>query len=288
EPAFLDELAIIMDWAFDYMQRDGEGDPNERTWLRDETGGSVYLRLSTRPLDLFNYRVMKMFVHGDTRPGFRPMYTDTANYDLEYFFRFGTDSLNYYEYRAPVKPGWHPENEMVVRFSDITAIKLGRDSARGFSERVPVPDGPVGATFQVRGQPTVTRVSYLTIGVTNPANKGAAFYTGDLWVNELRLVDVDDTPGWAYRFESAVKFADVASVSVGMTQTDPFFHGLEQRVGSRSDSRNWSLNANIGFERFLPVDWKGSQMTLTYSHQEVLNTPRYMPGTDILVDQAVD
>ncbi|MBO3762327.1 transketolase [Ciceribacter sp. L1K22] len=51
EPAFLDELSVIMDWAFDYMQRDGEGDPDERTWLRDETGGSVYLRLSTRPLE---------------------------------------------------------------------------------------------------------------------------------------------------------------------------------------------------------------------------------------------
>ncbi|MEL7453627.1 MAG: transketolase, partial [Pseudomonadota bacterium] len=51
EPAFLDELSVIMDWAFDYMQRDGEGDPNERTWLRDETGGSVYLRLTTRSIE---------------------------------------------------------------------------------------------------------------------------------------------------------------------------------------------------------------------------------------------
>jgi pyruvate dehydrogenase E1 component len=51
EPAFADELAVIMRWAFEYMQRDGEGDPDETTWLRDETGGSVYLRLSTRPLE---------------------------------------------------------------------------------------------------------------------------------------------------------------------------------------------------------------------------------------------
>ena len=50
EPAFVDELAVIMRFGFDYMQRDGEGDPDERNWLRDETGGSVYLRLSTRPL----------------------------------------------------------------------------------------------------------------------------------------------------------------------------------------------------------------------------------------------
>ena len=51
EPAFLDELSIIMNWSFDYLQRDGDGDPDERTWLRDETGGSVYLRLSTRPVE---------------------------------------------------------------------------------------------------------------------------------------------------------------------------------------------------------------------------------------------
>ncbi|MDG3040529.1 1-deoxy-D-xylulose-5-phosphate synthase N-terminal domain-containing protein [Roseicyclus marinus] len=49
EPAFADELAVILEWAFDYLQRDGEGDPDERTWLRDETGGSVYLRLTTKP-----------------------------------------------------------------------------------------------------------------------------------------------------------------------------------------------------------------------------------------------
>jgi len=51
EPAFVDELGVMMSWAFDYLQRDGEGDPDEQTWLRDETGGSVYLRLSTRPLE---------------------------------------------------------------------------------------------------------------------------------------------------------------------------------------------------------------------------------------------
>jgi pyruvate dehydrogenase E1 component len=37
EPAFVDELAVIMRWGFDYMQRDD--------------GGAVYLRLSTRPLE---------------------------------------------------------------------------------------------------------------------------------------------------------------------------------------------------------------------------------------------
>jgi pyruvate dehydrogenase E1 component len=76
EPAFVDELAVILAFAFDYIQRTpslpspakrvddareradagggsgwGDGEVSERNWLRDETGGSVYLRLSTRPIE---------------------------------------------------------------------------------------------------------------------------------------------------------------------------------------------------------------------------------------------
>ncbi len=69
EPAYVDELAVIMAWAFAYMQKSGGEDsslvarPDAKpdstfagrapglNWLRDETGGSVYLRLSTRPVE---------------------------------------------------------------------------------------------------------------------------------------------------------------------------------------------------------------------------------------------
>jgi pyruvate dehydrogenase E1 component len=55
EPAFVDELAVILAWALAYIQKDGDAGPqepmSERTWLRDETGGSAYLRLSTRPVE---------------------------------------------------------------------------------------------------------------------------------------------------------------------------------------------------------------------------------------------
>ncbi|MBZ9857498.1 transketolase [Mesorhizobium sp. CA13] len=51
EPAFVDELATILRFSFDYMQRDGDGHADAVSWLRDATGGSVYLRLSTRPIE---------------------------------------------------------------------------------------------------------------------------------------------------------------------------------------------------------------------------------------------
>ncbi|TPN86603.1 transketolase [Mesorhizobium sp. CU2] len=57
EPAFVDELATIMRFSFDYMQRSGETEPNEVTWLRDAMGGSVYLRLSTRSIEQLNRKI---------------------------------------------------------------------------------------------------------------------------------------------------------------------------------------------------------------------------------------
>ncbi len=50
EPAFADELACILEWAFDYIQRDG-GKAEAADWQREAGGGSVYLRLSTRPIE---------------------------------------------------------------------------------------------------------------------------------------------------------------------------------------------------------------------------------------------
>lgn len=47
EPAYVDELVAIMGWAFDYVQREGKSS----VWERDASGGSVYLRLSTRPIE---------------------------------------------------------------------------------------------------------------------------------------------------------------------------------------------------------------------------------------------
>lgn len=51
EPAFVDELSVTLRFALDYMQRSGDAEPDETSWLRDATGGAVYLRLSTRPLE---------------------------------------------------------------------------------------------------------------------------------------------------------------------------------------------------------------------------------------------
>ena len=231
---------------------------------------------TTRPLDLFYYKTMKMFVHGDDS-------TMRNGNEAEFFYRFGADSLHFYEYRAPIYPGWHPLNEVVIKFSDLTAIKQGRDSVTQFVERV-VPGGPPGAVYRVFGNPSLTQVRYMTVGVQNKMTRDSL--RGQVWVNELRVIEVDDSPGWAYRFDASLKLADLGAVTFNYSKVDPNFHSIDQRFGSRQTGTNWGINANIELGRFFPAEWTGTKLPISYSHAENLVRPKYLPSSDVLVSEA--
>jgi hypothetical protein len=238
-----------------------------------------------KALDLINYRTMKMFVHCD--PRFQ--YVDPTNYDAEIFFRFGLDTLNYYEYRAPLRqdPANGNWTDIVINFSDLTSIKSGRDSVNVLSPPHPVPGGAPGAVFRVLGNPSLTQVVFLSVGVENPARVGtSAPLVGEVWFNELRLISVDDSPGWAYRFDSQLKLADFAAVGFNYSRVDPNFHTLEQRFGSRQLTTNWALSTSVQIEKLFPENWAGTTVPFSYSHAETFVTPLYLPNSDILVDKA--
>lgn len=254
--------------------------------LEDGQSRDAFKNYSYRALDVFNYKTMKMFVYGD--PKF--VFVDTSNYDAEVYLRFGLDSLNYYEYRAPLHPGWDPSNnEVVIKFSDLTAIKEGRDSVQKRSIPIPVNGGPPGATYSVRGNPALTNIRFIWVGVENPLNKGTGLpLSGEVWINELRVSEVDDTPGWAYRFDTQLKIADFGNASFNYSKVDPYFHGLDQRFGSRTTGVNWAASANFSLDKFFSEEWQGTSIPFSYSHTENISKPQYLPNTDIRVDQAAE
>ncbi len=89
-----------------------------------EDSSEQAVRYMFRPLDVFNYTQMKLFVHGDENaPEHNLAYNDPieGKYSAEVFFRFGTDANNYYEYRQPLIGGWQ---SITVPFSEITALKV--------------------------------------------------------------------------------------------------------------------------------------------------------------------
>ncbi|MBN1300365.1 MAG: cell surface protein SprA [Melioribacteraceae bacterium] len=250
-----------------------------------------------RPLDLFDYKQMKMFIRGDENfivPGNISHYIDSTDYASEVYFRFGSDETNYYEYRQPLKfnesegaKGW---DEIAIVFDALTAIKEKRSqdtSAAVFLDPVP---GKPGHFYGISGNPSLTRVTYFTVGIYNPPDKGTPLeaVSGEFWINELRVLGADDTPGWAYSVSTSLKVADLLNVSFNTRKTDPYFHKLNDRFGDRIDKESWSINSNIDLMKLIPADMEGSNLKLTYSHSENFSSPLYKPGTDILVEAAAE
>ncbi|MHB9039467.1 MAG: T9SS outer membrane translocon Sov/SprA [Melioribacteraceae bacterium] len=262
----------------------------------DDGDSREVVRYLYKPLDVFNYKEMKLFIHSDKNemPGSVSYYDSTKpnNYGSEVYLRFGSDSTNYYEYRQPVRynpdlsqNGW---DEVSMVFSDLTAIKQKRDSLATKSlYTVDVP-GRQGHTYGVRGEPTLTRISFFTIGIINPRDKGTpnATVSGSVWINELRVLDADATKGGAYSANASIKFADLLNVSGNISRTDPYFHSLVDRFGSREDNTQWGIAADLDVLKLLPVNLPGSNLRVSYSRTEQKNNPLYTPGTDIKISEA--
>jgi len=237
----------------------------------------------TRPLDVFNYTSMKLFIHGDENSGPGSISsTDPTDYPAEVFFRFGSDTNNFYEYRQPIRPGW---NDISIIFDELTAIKEARDSINQFVQ-IPV-NGKPDDFYLVRGIPTLTSIRFLTVGVFNrgnPLTPGPV--SGEVWVDELRVIGADDRPGWAYSISSNLKMADFMSINFNISESSPFFHRLADRFGTRIQQRNWGISSNIDLLKILPFNLPGSNFKLNYSHTESLGKPEYIPGTDVSVSRA--
>lgn len=254
-----------------------------------------------RPMDLFNYKEMKLFIHGDTAAttydGATPIayYRDTSDYASEVYFRFGSDTTNYYEYRLPVQKDWQ---ELSINFAELTAIKQLRSGSvtdttstvdstkKRTADRYPVSNAP-GHYYRIRGNPALTRISFFMIGVENPKNKTVTGpVSGDIWVNELRVIGADDSEGWAYTANAKFNLGDLMTVNFNMSQTNPYFHKLADRFGTRLDARNWGFNIDFDVLKIIPFNLPGSNLKVNYSRTEQTSNPLYVPGTDIKVGDA--
>jgi cell surface protein SprA len=247
-------------------------------------------------LDLFSYKSMKLFINGD--PSFN--YTSESVYDAAMVIRFGSDSANFYEYRAPihpdVRPGqpWNSLNEVKIVFSDLTALKVSRDSANQIVD-AKVPNGPPGAIYRVKGNPALNAIREFVLGIEKSRTSQNSTITGSVWFNELRVLQADDDNGYAFNINTGVKIADFANFSLNFSKVDPNFHALDARVGSRVTGQNWDISGTLNIHKFinnalasaLGDEWKDFlNFPISFRHSENLINPKYYPGTDIEIDRA--
>ena len=177
---------------------------------------------------------MQLFTHAEAP---KLDVNDLADGDLAVFIRLGSDyKNNYYEYEVPLKLTphgkynynnsehqkivWPAENMLNFRLEILTDLKLERNREKRsgtngvsfqtvYSGRDPDNDGN---TIRVKGNPSLSEVKTVMIGVRNVRNK---LKSGEVWVNELRLTDFNEEGGWAANANLNVALSDLGTVNVG-------------------------------------------------------------------------
>ena len=241
------------------------------------------------PKDLINYKRLKMFVNGggiaaDTSAfrefadDFTPEMEDsTFTSTVEFFLRWGSDTRNenYYEVRIPVRPGW--DNNIEVDFEDLSRLKLMMAA-----EQDTISEWINGQKITIRGKPSLTNIRWLIVGVKN--RHRTQLFTGEIWLDELRLSDVRKDKGMAMRFSTTVKLSDFLTFSGDYTRRDADFHTVNERFGKGDNARAGSISANIAVHRMLPPGW-GLSIPVNVTFNKSVSTPKYKPGTDILINE---
>jgi len=239
-----------------------------------------------RPLDVFNYKQLKFFIHGG--PDMPDQAVQGAIPKAYAYIRFGIDSNNYYEYRRPLLRDWQ---DIAIVLAELTAIKQKRDTTglMLYTRQ----DFPLGAkdplaTYSIRGNPVLTRVQYFAFGISNPPLNYADPLTTTMWVDELRLISPERSSDWAGVVSADLKLADLGTINAAFSRTLPNFHRLEERFGNRMTSTNWSVSANGNLEKFLPKSLKEFKLPITYTHSEFMDDPEYVANNDIRLDNAIN
>ncbi len=236
-----------------------------------------------RPWDLFYYRQLAFFIHGDNTMPDRVAEGSTP--PAYCFIRFGVDSANYYEYRRPLLRGWQ---DLRILVDQLTAIKQIRDNSRpNDRQEFPVPGDPQ-AVFAIKGNPILTRVSYFGFGIANPAERYPNDLSTTMWVNELRVVDPVDDNDWAAIAAASLNLADVATITSNINHSTPNFHRLEERFGNRNQLTTWNVTMQGALDKLLPSDLKNTKIPITYSHSEIAERPLYQAQNDVVLTTAAE
>jgi hypothetical protein len=231
-------------------------------------------RVSQRLLsaqDFTGYRTLEMYIHGD----------DTADGRYEFFLQFGTDSTNFYEYHVPVYPGWNEANFVRVDFEELTGFKFNVQKDLDALELRNV--DTTSGHYRLRGNPSLSRVEYLAMGVTNLDQ--AAERGGVLWVDELRLTDVRRDAGWAGRVSVNANLSDFGSVGVNYRAQNYAFKTLtsgRQNVVNSSSQDDISVTARIVPEKLLPPSIP-LQFPVSFTWGRSKSTPYFLTRSDIVV-----
>ena len=259
--------------------------------------------------DLRQYKRLQLFTHAEAP---KLDVNDLADGDLAVFIRLGSDyKNNYYEYEVPLKLTphgeynynnsehqkivWPAENMLNFRLEILTDLKLERNrekrsGANGVSFQTIYsgrdPDNE-GNTIRVKGNPSLSEVKTVMIGVRNVRNK---LKSGEVWVNELRLTDFNEEGGWAANANLNVALSDLGTVNVGGRIETAGFGALDQSLNERrmEDFKQYNVATSIELGKLFPEKAQVS-IPFYYAYSKETYDPKYNPlDQDVKLKDAID
>lgn len=259
--------------------------------------------------DLRQYKRLQLFTHAEAP---KLDVNDLADGDLAVFIRLGSDyKNNYYEYEVPLKLTphgeynynnsehqkivWPAENMLNFRLEILTDLKLERNREKRsgtngvsfqtvYSGRDPDNDGN---TIRVKGNPSLSEVKTVMIGVRNVRNK---LKSGEVWVNELRLTDFNEEGGWAANANLNVALSDLGTVNVGGRIETAGFGALDQSLNERrmEDFKQYNVATSIELGKLFPEKAQVS-IPFYYAYSKETYDPKYNPlDQDVKLKDAID
>ena len=256
--------------------------------------------------DMRQYKRLQMFIHAEKMESDKT--STLQNEELSCFIRIGTDMINnYYEYEIPLvltPAGFYAEkkdkdretvwpllNKLDIPFSTLTDAKMERNKQRvSILEVFEMYDA--NSPFQrnrirIKGNPTISNVENIMIGVRNRSNSEKS---AEIWVNELRMSEFDESGGWAAMANLAVGLSDIGTVNLsGRTETAGF-GSIESNVLDRrkDDLMQYNVSTSLDLGRFLPEKAK-FRIPFYYSNSNERLTPRFNPlDQDVLFADAIE
>ena len=259
-------------------------------------------------LDLRQYKRIQMFAHANA---LEQNTTRLQDGDLSVFIRLGSDyKNNYYEYEIPLKlteprsnynryvladckAVWPEVNMLDVPLSVFTALKKNRNKAKaqGVASYL-APYSMMDAEhpqnkITIVGNPSLGEVKTMMLGVRN---NSADIKSGEVWINELRLKEHNNSGGWAANANLNVQLSDLGSVNATGRYISEGFGGLEDGVASRTTDNygTYSVTTSLEMGKFFPDKAKVS-IPLYYSVTKEKTTPKYNRlDTDMELKAALD
>ena len=260
--------------------------------LKDGDSRAAY---KTSDLDVRAYKRLKMFVHAEGNND------DLSDGELSCFIRLGTDfTSNYYEYEIPLKSTnhgdngrsevWPLENNIDIRFEDFQLAKQERNFTSNDVTSAYIMYLGGGKKITVVGNPNLSRVKTIMIGVRNPKKSSLSSEDdglskcGEIWVNELRLTDFDEYGGWAANARFTSRLADFGTITIAGNMSTIGFGSIEKKVNERQKSNDfqYDLSSNLELGKFFPEKY-AVKIPLHISSSEQFSNPQYNPlDPDIL------